>query len=256
MRFIFLISFFVFSHAYDLNTSIFRPIKNPSFGSFDPINSTNIFLANILESGKEGDNTENFIDLNSKSINIKNINLLYSNEYSSLLFQREFFVNENYLNYYNGLVNRFHYKDLTLGFNAFTNRHERQGLYNFGGEFLYGNYFKFFTNYYTFDNEFLEDDLEVGLNFTLPFYSYINIDLIKDNTKFTQSLNFNPYSLFNISLNRQMSLNTLEPREESFSIFLNFNFFYTQSIRKHFKKNSLEFKRYNNYNFFKNRYLR
>ncbi len=242
-------------HTYDLNTSIFSPVKSNEANTFDISNNTNIFLSSILERGTGADNTVNFIDFNNQSINIKNINLLYSNEYSTLLFQREFFADTNFVNYYNGLINRFSYKDFTLGFNGFVNNYQENNLYTLGSEFAYGNYFKFFTNYYNFKDEFLQDDLEFGLNFTIPFYSYLNIDLIKDNTKITQSLNYNPYPIFNISLVRQRYTNAAEALQSSTSILFNFNIFYNQSLRKQLKRNKFRFQRYNNYDFLKNRYL-
>lgn len=253
--YLFLSCIFVFAtewKLYDLNTSLFKPINRYSGESFDFSNNTNVFLSRILESGSAADNTINTIDFNSKTVNIKNINLLYENHFSSLLFQRELFVDVNYVNYYNGLVNRFYQGDFTFGFNGFINTYQENKLYTFGSEFAYGNYFKFFTNYYDFDDKLIKDDTEIGINLRLPIYSAIGVDFVIDSEKSTQSINYSPYPIFNISLIRQDYQSELPT---STSIFLNFNINYNLSFKKHFKKNNFQFKRYNNYDFLKNRYI-
>lgn len=218
--------------------------------------SLNNSLAQILEFGNSADKTSSNIDFNSQKFELKNMNLLYENQYGVLLFQKEFIINQEYLDYSNGLINRYQQGDMLFGINGFADRVQEKNSYSVGTEFGYSPYFRAYTNYYVFDHNELNEEqkrnLQLGLAFVLPAYTPLGFDISKDDEKLRYTLNYSPFSVFNFSLTQQ-KLNSNQA--EDTSLHFGFKLDYKKSILKQLKKNENKLYELDQYEFYKRKNL-
>ncbi|NDJ26846.1 hypothetical protein GW575_02580 [Campylobacter sp. MIT 19-121] len=221
--------------------------------------SLNNSLAQVLEFGNSADQTSSNFDFNSQSFELKNMNLLYENQYGVLLFQKEFMINQEYLDYSNGLINRYQQGNILFGLNGFADRVQEKNSYSLGTELGFGSYFKAYTNYYIFDQDELNDEqkrnLQLGFAFVLPIYTPLGFDLSKDDEKVRYTLNYSPFSIFNFSLSQQKLKNPAQIDDTDTSLHFGFKLNYKENFLKQLKRDQNKLFELDQYEFYKRKNL-
>lgn len=212
---------------YDKNITK-KPIVFKEEGDFeDMLNSS---MSQLLEHGSAQDKTTSVVDYAAQNLKIQNINLLYEDAQSSLMFQKEIFINNDYVNYSGGLINRFALSDnVILGINGFLDKYQEQEISSYGGELGLSEYFKAYVNSYSIPKEELKNT-QVGFSFVLPRYTALGLDVNADDEARNYTLNYAPYSLFNLAFTKKIYKDPLMP--ESNYIFFGFHLNYNQSFFK------------------------
>ncbi|TQR32981.1 hypothetical protein DMB92_03185 [Campylobacter sp. MIT 99-7217] len=211
----------------------------------------NASLAGLLERGNSEDKTISYVDYASQNLKIENINLLFEDEKSSLMFQKEIFINNNFVNYSGGLVNRLELgKGFIFGVNGFLDKYEEREISSYGGELGFGEFFKAYTNTYYIEEE-NKGNTQVGMSFVLPKYKALGLDLSVDKEKTNYTLHYAPYKVFNIALSKKKFNDPLA--KDLDYIFLGFEFNYYKSIFKQLHKSDY-FEEVNRYDFLKRKY--
>lgn len=237
---------FDFSEWKTYDRNILQKPKGLTQESIDFQSALSSSLAKILERGNSADTTESHIDYAQQNLQIRNINLIYENEKNSLFLQKELFINKDYVDYSNGLISRYQRGDLLLGLNGFADKQQEEKIYSFGTEFGLSRFFKAYTNYYIFEEE-KNDDMEFGLVFALPQYTPLGFDLSADYEKVNYTINYSPYSFFNVALTRQQYKDIDEPRT---NVYFGFKLNYNESFLKQLRKGNNQLQRINRYDFF------
>ncbi|AJC86129.1 inverse autotransporter beta-barrel domain-containing protein [Campylobacter sp. RM16704] len=194
------------------------------------------------------DKTEANIDFNAINVNIKNINSIFDYENISLLLEKQARIGQLEQFYSIGVINRYEFDEFNLGFNYFNDQYKKIYTKNsFGMELQFSQYFKAYANHCNVKDSDLDDNIEVGIVFDLPYLNTLNINSNIKELQNQYNITYSPISILDLSLNYQDEKNNTKDQT---AMWVRFRLNYEQSISKQFynsfyrKSNIGKFNRY------------
>ncbi|EAI4449309.1 hypothetical protein L8X50_01975 [Campylobacter sp. CNRCH_2013_0898h] len=216
--------------------------QNVDFGTFAS-NS----LAQVLNLSSK-DKTEASLDYNALNVNIKNINSILDYDNATLLLEKQARIGQLEQAYSLGIINRYEFDEINLGFNYFNDQYKQAYAKNsFGAELQFSQYFKAYANHYDIKENNSDDSTEFGVIFDLPYLSVLNVNSNMKETQNQYNITYSPISILDLSLNYQDEKTSAKDQT---AMWVKFRLNYEQSLSKQFynsfyRKNSIaEFNRY------------
>ncbi|EAK0952602.1 hypothetical protein A0Z28_06300 [Campylobacter lari] len=216
--------------------------QNVDFGTFAS-NS----LAQVLNLSSK-DKTEASLDYNALNVNIKNINSILDYDNATLLLEKQARIGQLEQAYSLGIINRYEFDEINLGFNYFNDQYKQAYAKNsFGAELQFSQYFKAYANHYDIKENNSDDSTEFGVIFDLPYLNVLNVNSNMKETQNQYNITYSPISILDLSLNYQDEKTSAKDQT---AMWVKFRLNYEQSLSKQFynsfyRKNSIaEFNRY------------
>ncbi|EAI8624817.1 hypothetical protein A9M93_06440 [Campylobacter lari] len=216
--------------------------QNVDFGTFAS-NS----LAQVLNLSSK-DKTEASLDYNALNVNIKNINSILDYDNATLLLEKQARIGQLEQAYSLGIINRYEFDEINLGFNYFNDQYKQAYAKNsFGAELQFSQYFKAYANHYDIKENNSDDSTEFGVIFDLPYLNILNVNSNMKETQNQYNITYSPISILDLSLNYQDEKTSAKDQT---AMWVKFRLNYEQSLSKQFynsfyRKNSIaEFNRY------------
>ncbi|MCV3443506.1 hypothetical protein L8W64_06010 [Campylobacter sp. IFREMER_LSEM_CL1097] len=216
--------------------------QNVDFGTFAS-NS----LAQVLNLSSK-DKTEASLDYNALNVNIKNINSILDYDNATLLLEKQARIGQLEQAYSLGIINRYEFDEINLGFNYFNDQYKQAYAKNsFGAELQFSQYFKAYANHYDIKENNSDDSTEFGVVFDLPYLNVLNVNSNMKETQNQYNITYSPISILDLSLNYQDEKTSAKDQT---AMWVKFRLNYEQSLSKQFynsfyRKNSIaEFNRY------------
>ncbi|EAI8628802.1 hypothetical protein A9M92_01200 [Campylobacter lari] len=216
--------------------------QNVDFGTFAS-NS----LAQVLNLSSK-DKTEASLDYNALNVNIKNINSILDYDNATLLLEKQARIGQLEQAYSLGIINRYEFDEINLGFNYFNDQYKQAYAKNsFGAELQFSQYFKAYANHYDIKENNSDDSTEFGVIFDLPYLNVLNVNSNMKETQNQYNITYSPISILDLSLNYQDEKTSAKDQT---AMWVRFRLNYEQSLSKQFynsfyRKNSIaEFNRY------------